>query len=131
MEVLGKIDSCSNSAWCNAYTYNGRTGRKCDIKQIRGRTAKVRSLIYNSLPNYGARLFNCLPKHIRDMTGTNVDKFKRTLDNFLCCVPDEPGVPGYIQLRQAMSNSLTDQVLCLKMQRKDQKVSIRSGPRPV
>ncbi len=56
----------------------------------------------------GARLFNCLPRNLRDMAGQSIDMFKRNLDKFLRLVPDEPLVPGYTAMRKTDSNSLLD-----------------------
>ena len=37
----------------------------------------------------GPKLFNCLPKAIRNLTNCSKDAFKQQLDKFLCTVPDE------------------------------------------
>ena len=43
------------------------------------------------------------------MTGCK-DKFKKSLDEFLQKVPDEPQVPGYTIMRSTDSNSLVDMI---------------------
>ena len=44
----------------------------------------------------GPRLFNVLPKLLRDTTNVRLDCFKRRLDVFLDGLPDEPPVyPGH------------------------------------
>ena len=54
----------------------------------------------------GPKLFNCLPKAIRNLTNCTKDAFKRHLDKFMCTVPDEPLVSGYTGLRRAESNTV-------------------------
>ena len=71
--------------------------------------AAVRRAKENSLQVKGARLFNLVPKDIRDMTGVPVDTFKAALDRWLSSVPDQPTVSG--RQRAALSNSLIDQVV--------------------
>ena len=58
----------------------------------------------------GPRLFNCLPKQIRDLTGVELSKFKEKLDEFLTNIPDEPLCCGYTGFRKAESNSLLHMV---------------------
>ena len=36
--------------------------------------------------------------------------FKKQLDHFLCAIPDEPLLPGYVSFKRADSNSVTDMV---------------------
>ena len=43
----------------------------------------------------GPRLWNCLPKNVRNFKG-NQDEFKEILDQFLTKVPDEPKAEGLI-----------------------------------
>ena len=59
-----------------------------------------------SIPVRGQRLFNTLPKEVRDITGCEVETFKRELDKYLRGVPDEPQIPGYTAQRRADTNSL-------------------------
>ena len=81
-----------------------RLGRKCQLPIIaNSKLGRIReaSLVFN-----GARLFNVLPKPLRDMSGVSLDTFKRALDKFLHTIPDEPQIPGYTACRRADSNSL-------------------------
>ena len=85
-------------------TNHAQLGRKCTIHVVpRGRLHKIREA---SLPVNGAKLFNSLPKQIRDLTVIKLDSFKRALDNFLKTVPDHPQLPGYMKFRRAATNSL-------------------------
>ena len=54
------------------------------------------------------RSFNFLPPDIRSMTGCSIDMFKKSVDDFLASVPDQPTVSG--PTRAAASNSLIDQL---------------------
>ena len=42
----------------------------------------------------GPKLFNILPKSIRNYECTEIDRFKRLLDNYLEDVIDEPPIAG-------------------------------------
>ena len=55
----------------------------------------------------GPKLFNVLPRHLRDYNG-RVGTFKYTLDKFLTKIPDQPTCPGYNQ--SAISNCVIDQL---------------------
>ena len=56
------------------------------------------------------KIFNALLKNLRNMSGVNVETFKKHLDKFLILVPDEPNCPGYRKYIRAASNSIVDQV---------------------
>ena len=56
----------------------------------------------------GAKLFNSMPKSIRDMKNVTVEKFKNSLDRHLSSIPDEPQIHGYTGCRRADSNSILD-----------------------
>ena len=71
--------------------------------------AAVRKAREASLQIKGARLFNLIPRDLRDMTGVTVDTFKAGLDGWLSTLPDQPTSPG--RQRAAISNSLIDQVV--------------------
>ena len=60
------------------------------------------------MPVRGQKLFNSLPKHLREMTGCSKDAFKAALDLYLSTKPDEPQIQGYTSMRRAGSNSLLD-----------------------
>ena len=85
---------------------NSRTSIIPPLK--RDATQRIQSLRESTISVHGARLFNCLPRCLRDLSGKSVDVFKRNLDNFLRLVPDEPLVPGYTAMRSSDSNSLLD-----------------------
>ena len=68
-----------------------RFGRQCVVPPLsRSSSSRVRTLREESFSVHGAKLFNGLPQHIRDMTGVELPEFKKKLDEFLLTVPDEP-----------------------------------------
>ena len=71
---------------------NLRLGRRCKVPQLRpgGRRA-IQTLREQGFQINGARLFNTLPKRIRDIK-RNQDDFKDSLDQFLMTIPDEPRI---------------------------------------
>ena len=58
----------------------------------------------------GPRMFNCLPKKLRNITNYPVEDFKEKLDEYLTGVPDEPKIGGLMPLSFEQSNSLIFQV---------------------
>ena len=71
-------------------------------------SAAVRNARESSLQVRGARLFNIIPRELRDTFTGTTDQFKVRLDEWLSTIPDQPTVPG--RQRAAASNSLLDQV---------------------
>ena len=90
--------------------FSERRGRLCVIPPVTRNQCP--SIVKNarevSFPIRGPRIFNSLPKHIRNISGVSVDTFKYKLDQFLRTVPDKPTVDGYCGMRAAPSNSLID-----------------------
>ena len=91
--------------------YNERLGRKVSIPNLKrnGRKA-IQTLREQSFQINGARLFNCLPKQLRNIK-TCQDDFKAALDKHLSSVPDQPRIGSLIpqatdQLTGRQSNSL-------------------------
>ena len=88
-----------------------RLGRKCDIPNILTySTSHVQNLREASISVRGQKLFNILPKHLRDMKDCKKETFKSALDRYLSTIPDEPHIQGYVQMRRADSNSLLDMI---------------------
>ena len=58
----------------------------------------------------GPRLFNTLPRYLRDLTHCSKEVFKKQLDHFLATLPDEPLLPNYYHLRRADSNSVKEMI---------------------
>ena len=73
--------------------------------------AKVRQARERTLTVHGARLFNLLPKNVRNENSWDFALFKNNLDIYLATVPDQPTTPGLV--RAAVAYSLVVQVpLC-------------------
>ena len=112
--IIEKLVPNPGSIMCYA---NPRQGRKCHVPLVkRGHWQKV---IYSSFKVQGPRLFNSLPKRLRDLTGCNKLKFKTELDKYLFTVPDEPLVTGYTMMRRAETNSLVDMKIYIGPHRMD------------
>ena len=71
--------------------------------------APVRNAREASLTVHGAKLFNLVPREIRDISTGTVDMFKGRLDAWLESIPDQPTTPG--RQRAALTNSLIDQAV--------------------
>ena len=85
---------------------NHRLGRMCFVPNVRNglyKDLQTSTFSYNA-----AKLFNCLPKYIRDLTNCSTADFKHNLDLYLKSVPDEPQIPGYTECRRADTNSIFD-----------------------
>ena len=86
---------------------NSRIGRMCRVPVLKPKERKNRE---DSFQTAGPKLFNCLPKYIRNLKGIGVDEFKEHLDLFLSSVPDEPKIGGAMPLNAEQSKSVTHQV---------------------
>ena len=84
--------------------YSDRRGRTCYPKSLI--RSSFQDLRDKSLFVHGIKLFNCIPKNIRNLTNCSKEKFKSSLDMFLKLIPDEPQIPGYTKFRSAHSNSI-------------------------
>ena len=56
-------------------TYHDRRGRECIDPVLRGKS-RIQTLRDQSFQVNGPRLFNCLPKNLRDMKRVTIDEFK-------------------------------------------------------
>ena len=91
--------------------WSDRRGRECKVPHVRTQAPmRIQTIRRASFGIKGPRLFNCLPKHIRNLRGVTVDVFKSNLDKFLSTIPDEPLIPGYTSYRRVNSNSILDWV---------------------
>ena len=103
------IGSTTNNLNINFYTHQ-RLGRLCHVDRVHPRaTTRVKTLKENAFTTKAPRLFNALPKHLRDTsTETSLEKFKTELGRFLQTIPDQPKLPHYNL--SATSNSIIDQL---------------------
>ena len=74
----------------------------------------AQSLQENALTVLGPRLYNSLPKYLRDIESVKTEKFKFELDKFLLLILDEPKLPNYVTA--SGSNSILDQLTHLRAQ---------------
>ena len=97
-------------------TEHERRGTLCKIPplNLHSRTS-IQTLREASFQVHGPKLFNQLPKQIRNIRNCSVDDFKTSLDQFLEKIPDEPKVSNLVprasnQVTARASNSLLDQI---------------------
>ena len=67
---------------------DSRRGRTIGTKALRS-SSHFSTLRFKSLPFAGARLFNSLPKNIRNITGCSKITFKNNFDTYLKTIPDQ------------------------------------------
>ncbi len=87
-------------------TIQSRRGRTIATKVLRN--TRYASLRFNSLPFAGARLFNALPKSLRNATCCSKMVFKSNLDDFLNKLPDMP-LPS-VSHPYSQDNQLTSRI---------------------
>ena len=74
---------------------SARLGRRCKIPQLKKKSnPAVQKLRDSSFQVTGPKLFNCIPKWLRNMKTLTLDEFKEKLDCVLASVPDEPRIGG-------------------------------------
>ena len=65
----------------------------------------AQSLQDNAITVFGPRLYNSLPKYLRDNESVKTEKFKFKLDTFLEVIPDEPKMPNYVTASGSTASS--------------------------
>ena len=66
-----------------------RHGTQCVIQYPTNRKTAL-SLQENALTVFGPRLYNLMPKYLREIESVKTEKFKFELNKFLELIPDEP-----------------------------------------
>ena len=66
----------------------------------------AQSLQENAITVFANRLYNSLPKYLREIESVKVQKIKFELDKFLLLVPDEPKMPNYVTASASSTSSL-------------------------
>ena len=89
--------------------WHPRRGRECCVPNIStAPPSYIQTIRFSSFAFRGPRLFNTMPKEVRNLTGCSLEVFKQAVDRALARIPDEPLAPGLTQ-RRAESNSLLHQ----------------------
>ena len=106
--IEGQVPNVSHSDHAGIkYVWHPRRGRNCIVPAVNLRGSRhFQTIRYASFGVRGPRLFNTLPKSIKNITGCSVDTFKHSLDKYLSTVPDEPQIRGYTANRRTENNSL-------------------------
>ena len=68
----------------------------------------------NAITVFGPRLYNSLPKYLRDIESVKTENFKFELDKFLDTIPDQPKMPNSVTASR--SNGILDQLTHPKAQ---------------
>ena len=98
--------------------HSERRGRECSVPNVRGKQ-RIQTLRNQSFQVDGPRLFNSLPKNLRNIKSVSVMEFKEHLDKFLALLPDQPKVGDLVpsvcnQITAKPSNSIVDVMNHLK-----------------
>ena len=94
---------------------NEYIGRRCQLSELNHRSRmSIQTLKDNSFLTNGPKLFNSLPKGLRNMKKCTEEEFKEQLDLYLQQVPDQPKIDGLIPWGQDLegkpSNSIQFQL---------------------
>ena len=109
---LWKVAQGLTQGYHATFYQSDRRGRLMKVAPFYSKApASVRKAKESSLLVKGARLFNCIPRELRDTFTGSPEQFKVRLDDWLSTIPDQPTIPG--RLRAATTNSLLDQVQVL------------------
>ena len=112
---IWKIATGKSQGYELLFNHNPRRGRECHISSISKKAPlSVQKALEAGLSVRGAKIFNLLPAHIRNMEGheVTVAHFKKELDEFLQSIPDQPTTAGFC--RAAQTNSLLHQIPMVK-----------------
>jgi hypothetical protein len=106
--LQGLVPNCGLSLESDS---DSRRGRTLAIPPLTGTVMVIRSLKEAAFQTEGPRLFNSLPRDLRNISGSLLT-FKSHLDSYLETVPDQPATPGLVpgaqKLSGAPSNSVRD-----------------------
>ena len=77
------------------YRKHPRHGTQCVIQYPTNRNP-AQSHQKNAITVFGPRLYNSLPKYLRDIESVKTENFKFQLDKFLDTIPDQTKMPNYV-----------------------------------
>ena len=106
--------------WSDLERRKGRRNGHSFWLPLLSRTASIRlkTIIDDSFFVQSVKLFNSLPRNIRDLKGCTAEKFKSELDKFLLKLPDAPLITGYTASSLMGSNTDVNWFNWLKCVRK-------------
>ena len=85
-----------------------RRGRTLQVHKLASTPSHLQQIKRQSIRCFGVKLFNSLPKHVRNTTKTTTDTFKGVLDNFLQSVADIPHLRSGANTSSENSNHIYD-----------------------
>ena len=89
-----------------------RLGIMCVPPKVDIRSGRLSTIRYHSLSVVGPRLYNSLPRYLRNLNDVTTETLKNRLDKFLKSVPDKPNLDHY--RTAADTNSVDDKLHYLK-----------------
>ena len=87
-----------------------RKGKMIRDKKLNCKIQSLRSMKEKSIYGHGPRLYNALPKCIREWDGSFIS-FKFMLDNFLTLIPDRPCIQGYRNVNHDLYGDMTNSIV--------------------
>ena len=101
------------------WIHHPKMGRMCVIPPLSKAGTGIQSIRDSLFQVTGLKIFNSLPRELRDKVGCSVTTWKNHLDLLLSDIPDQPILPGYVVVPSNMttaksSNSITDWLLYLR-----------------
>ena len=107
--IVGLVPNFEDERFRIQTKYNERRGLLCIVPAIRtSASARIKSMVDQSFAVRGPRLFNMLPKKVRNIN-VKFEAFKRGLDQYLGGITDEPPIFSHPQTA-AGNNSLGAQI---------------------
>ena len=96
-QIEGKVPNISPESNRQIRTYQHvRHGRVCVVPEpLRGARMQVKTLVNSSFVVRAPKMFNAVPKYIREISNCDISKFKNELDLYIRTLPDKPALPGY------------------------------------
>ena len=91
---------------------NEYLGRRCQLPRLNKKTRmSVQTMKDNSFQTNGPKLFNSLPKVLRNMKKCSEEDFKEELDKYLQKLPDQPKIDGLIPWGQDQEGKPSNSIL--------------------
>ena len=88
--IEGLVPNFSEPITCS---FSNRRGRSCIVSHVK--VGHIGTIAFQSFRWRSIRIFNLLPKNVRNITKYSVNSFKTQLDHYLRNVPDLPCQPGF------------------------------------